>query len=214
MKPYYPDAANQSALSLMKSFLLYIDPGSGSYLVQVIIAAVLGGLFYFKNFWRRDPGLFLPEAKRRHPQKTTRTMPDYTPHPASYRDPSGFVFRLDGVYYRQVHRCYADHYDLMMRSGTYGTLTKNGLLVAHTEIDDDLTGHPQRYKILLPEQIPFISYPDEWSPSATKGRSLAYPTGPAHRPGSWDDPEGCHPAEYSISGRHSHIHRYPLLRKI
>jgi hypothetical protein len=31
--------------------LLYLDPGSGSYLVQVIIAAVLGVLFYFKNAW-------------------------------------------------------------------------------------------------------------------------------------------------------------------
>jgi hypothetical protein len=28
---------------------LYIDPGSGSYLVQVIIAAVLGVAFYFKT---------------------------------------------------------------------------------------------------------------------------------------------------------------------
>jgi len=32
---------------------MYIDPGSGSYLVQVIIAAVLGFLFYFKNLWFR-----------------------------------------------------------------------------------------------------------------------------------------------------------------
>lgn len=29
--------------------LLYIDPGSGSYLVQVIIAAALGIAFFFKN---------------------------------------------------------------------------------------------------------------------------------------------------------------------
>ncbi|MFL5741256.1 MAG: hypothetical protein ACJ75B_13620 [Flavisolibacter sp.] len=29
--------------------LLYIDPGSGSYLVQVIAAAVLGVVFFFKN---------------------------------------------------------------------------------------------------------------------------------------------------------------------
>lgn len=29
--------------------LLYIDPGSGSYLVQVIAAAVTGFLFFFKN---------------------------------------------------------------------------------------------------------------------------------------------------------------------
>lgn len=33
----------------MHSFLLYIDPGSGSYLVQVIAAAALGVVFFFKN---------------------------------------------------------------------------------------------------------------------------------------------------------------------
>jgi len=30
---------------------LYVDPGSGSYLVQLIIAAVLGAGFYFKAGW-------------------------------------------------------------------------------------------------------------------------------------------------------------------
>lgn len=42
--------------------LLYIDPGSGSYLVQVIAAAVLGIGFFFKNiklhiktFFTRSP---------------------------------------------------------------------------------------------------------------------------------------------------------------
>lgn len=33
----------------MQRFLLYIDPGSGSYLIQVIIAAVLGIAFFFRN---------------------------------------------------------------------------------------------------------------------------------------------------------------------
>lgn len=33
----------------MNSFLLYIDPGSGSYLIQVLVAAVLGIAFFFKN---------------------------------------------------------------------------------------------------------------------------------------------------------------------
>ena len=32
--------------------LLYIDPGSGSYLVQVIVAAVSGIAFFFKNIGR------------------------------------------------------------------------------------------------------------------------------------------------------------------
>ncbi len=33
----------------MEFFYLYIDPGSGSYLVQVIAAAVLGVAMFFKN---------------------------------------------------------------------------------------------------------------------------------------------------------------------
>jgi hypothetical protein len=33
----------------MQQFLLYIDPGSGSYLIQVIVAAALGIAFFFKN---------------------------------------------------------------------------------------------------------------------------------------------------------------------
>lgn len=33
----------------MTSFLLYIDPGSGSYLVQVLVAAALSVVFFFKN---------------------------------------------------------------------------------------------------------------------------------------------------------------------
>jgi hypothetical protein len=32
----------------MHRLFLYIDPGSGSYLVQVIVAGVLGAAFYFK----------------------------------------------------------------------------------------------------------------------------------------------------------------------
>jgi hypothetical protein len=35
----------------MNYYLLYLDPGSGSYLLQAIIAAVLGGLMFFKNIW-------------------------------------------------------------------------------------------------------------------------------------------------------------------
>jgi len=33
----------------MQFYFLYLDPGSGSYLVQAIIAALLGIGFFFKN---------------------------------------------------------------------------------------------------------------------------------------------------------------------
>jgi hypothetical protein len=42
----------------MTTHFLYIDPGSGSYLVQVIIAAILGGTFWIKKFWRKIKSLF------------------------------------------------------------------------------------------------------------------------------------------------------------
>jgi len=29
----------------------YIDPGTGSYIIQIIIAALVGGLFAIKMFW-------------------------------------------------------------------------------------------------------------------------------------------------------------------
>ena len=48
--------------------LMYIDPGSGSYLVQVIIAAVLGVLFYFKNLWLKARSFFFKEKKDNPPE--------------------------------------------------------------------------------------------------------------------------------------------------
>jgi len=39
--------------------ILYIDPGGGSYLIQVIIAAVLGVAFYFKTGWNWVKSFFV-----------------------------------------------------------------------------------------------------------------------------------------------------------
>ena len=48
---------------MISTILLYIDPGSGSYLIQVLIAAVLGALFYFKNLWWRIKAFFYKPKK-------------------------------------------------------------------------------------------------------------------------------------------------------
>jgi hypothetical protein len=45
----------------MTCVFLYVDPGSGSYLVQMIIAAVLGALFYFKSIWWKIKSFFTRE---------------------------------------------------------------------------------------------------------------------------------------------------------
>lgn len=36
----------------------YLDPGTGSYIFQVIVAALLGALFMLKVFWARIRGFF------------------------------------------------------------------------------------------------------------------------------------------------------------
>lgn len=42
----------------MKLFFLYLDPSSGSYIIQTIIAAILGSLFFFKNIWYKIKAFF------------------------------------------------------------------------------------------------------------------------------------------------------------
>jgi len=33
--------------------IAYVDPGTGSYLIQLLIASILGGLFALKVYWRK-----------------------------------------------------------------------------------------------------------------------------------------------------------------
>ncbi len=83
--------------------------------------------------------------------------------PSSYRDADGFVFESGGKVYRFIRPSYFDDYRLLMESGLYAALTAAGRLISHEEIKDLPGGLPQEGIVLLPEQIPFISYPYEWS---------------------------------------------------
>ena len=42
---------------------LYIDPGSGSYFLQVIVAALLGAAFWIKMSWQRIKAFFTGNKK-------------------------------------------------------------------------------------------------------------------------------------------------------
>jgi hypothetical protein len=83
-------------------------------------------------------------------------------HPASYRDPSGFIFIQEGIVYRQVNLVYKEHYDHFMTSGCYEHMATKGWIVTHQETDVPAKGN-NYYKILMPEKIPVISYPNEWT---------------------------------------------------
>jgi hypothetical protein len=53
---------------ILTTIFLYVDPGSGSYLVQMIIAAILGTLFYFKAALWRIRSFFTKKKKDEHPK--------------------------------------------------------------------------------------------------------------------------------------------------
>jgi hypothetical protein len=97
---------------------------------------------------------------------------NYSAHPASYRDPAGFVFQTDGTYYRQVNKQFAETYDLLMRSGLYEQLTSQRLLLKHTEVPQPIGNEALWYKTLLPEQVPFVSYAYEWCFDQLKDAAL------------------------------------------
>ena len=91
---------------------------------------------------------------------------------ASFRDPSGFIFKQDGSLYRQVNQSYASEYSHLMDSGLYAKLTKTGLLISHDESDMPPVEPAQAFKVIQPEYVPFISYPYEWSFGLLKEAAL------------------------------------------
>ncbi|MCP4570944.1 MAG: SAM-dependent methyltransferase [bacterium] len=93
-------------------------------------------------------------------------------HPASFRDPSGFLFRAGGRLLRQVNEVYADDYRALMESGLYEKLTSKGWLIPHEELDVAPATGPGAWKVIAPEEIPFVSYPYEWSFSQLKDAAL------------------------------------------
>ncbi len=39
--------------------MAYLDPGSGSFLIQMLLAGGLGAAFLIKTYWRKIRGLFV-----------------------------------------------------------------------------------------------------------------------------------------------------------
>lgn len=93
-------------------------------------------------------------------------------HPASFRDPSGFLFWRAGVLYRQVNKIYSQEYNQIIESGLYNDLENIGRIVAHEESNISPIKPDISYKVIRPELIPFISYPYEWSFSQLKEAAL------------------------------------------
>jgi hypothetical protein len=95
---------------------------------------------------------------------TKRLLASMSSLPSSFRDPSGFVFSHDGCVFRQINANFAPSFDQFIDSGLYQVLVAKGYLVAHEDVTaSDIPRQPGCYKLIEPQQLPYISYPYEWS---------------------------------------------------
>ena len=93
--------------------------------------------------------------------------------PASFRDPCGFVFRdEDCTLYRQINRCYEANYRALIDGGLYDQLVEQELLIEHDEVSTSKAMTDDALVVIRPREVPFISYPYEWSFSALKQAAL------------------------------------------
>lgn len=88
----------------------------------------------------------------------------------SYKDPEGYIVTSGGRFLRHLSIGYAPVYEHLMGSGLYRVLVDEGLLIPHHESQDQPAEGV--YKVLIPEQIEFVSYPYEWCFSQWKDTLL------------------------------------------
>jgi hypothetical protein len=93
-------------------------------------------------------------------------------HPASYRDPAGFIFIRDGIVYRQINQVFQADFEHFIQSGCYKHLVDKDLLISHENVDEQVFADQTWFKTIRPEQLPFISYPSEWPFDMLKDAAL------------------------------------------
>lgn len=92
--------------------------------------------------------------------------------PGSYRDPSGFVFRREGVLYRQVNSIFADDWAAFETSGLHTALVSEGLLVGDRSAPIEIAPESGAIAVIQPDELAFLSHPFEWSFSQLKDAAL------------------------------------------
>jgi len=94
---------------------------------------------------------------------TEATGPAIARDPGSYRDPGGFVYRRDGVLYRQIGTSSIEDWEAFLASGLADRLIASGRLVGHEAAPLTAAATPDARAVIKPDPIEFISYPYEWT---------------------------------------------------
>jgi hypothetical protein len=65
---------------------LYLDPGSGSFLIQLLLAALLGGAFAIKIYWKKIKTLFSGKKAETPAPTEAEVTPMETPENPAQED--------------------------------------------------------------------------------------------------------------------------------
>ena len=187
----------------------YIDPGTGSMLVQsalAIIAVVAGGR---KVRLVQGEELFLAAQGRcSRPRGLGPPWRAVQRHPASFRDPEARVFVAGGRVLRALTAEAAARYDAVRATGLLDALEKEGLVVASREAPD---APPAGFvRMLEHEALAFVSYPYEWPFALLKRAALAASRHPPARARAGRDAHRRERLQRAVSraaGRYSSISR-------
>jgi hypothetical protein len=93
-------------------------------------------------------------------------------HPASFRDPSGFVYEKDGIVYRFVDASYKMHFHHLLSSGLYDELVLQKLMLSFEQVSENHFESRNWHTTLKPQRIPFLNYSWEWSFEQLKDAAL------------------------------------------
>lgn len=99
--------------------------------------------------------------------KTKNQVTTYKKHSSSFRDPSGYVFTDEGIVKRIIFPIYFKQYQALNQTGFFENLFGNNLLIPHKELTVS-----QTEIVIQPKQIPYITYPYEWSFNMYKEAAL------------------------------------------
>lgn len=92
--------------------------------------------------------------------------------PASFRDPSGFVFWRDGEVFRQIEPPGLADAAAVLESGLWAELIEAELLLPADRLAASAGMTETAAAVLAPAKIPFVSYPYEWCFSQLKAAAL------------------------------------------
>ena len=103
---------------------------------------------------------------------STDSRPATVRDPGSFRDPGGFIYRRDGVLYRQIGPSAIADWEAFLAGGLADRLISSGRLVGHEIVPLELAATPDARAVIRPDPIEFISYPFEWTFSQLKDAAL------------------------------------------